>query len=138
MFRRLVVKTTTGSMPASTRPLKQEYEVQPQKWNSKHTANLVHIDKPQRNSKSRNDNRVGENEHSEMPSSTAHSGNFCHLNWGANVLGDEQQDQEDTGARAVHVDISWRKMSSRDLTATSLSMARIRARGPRMAQKYEQ
>ena len=29
------------------------------------------------------------------------------------------------------VDISWRKMSSRDLTATSLSMARMRARGPR-------
>ena len=32
----------------------------------------------------------------------ARTSGASHLNWGANVLGDEQQDQEDTGARAVH------------------------------------
>ena len=57
------------------------------------------MDKRLRNSKSCLDSNIA------MPSSTSlhtySSGNLCHLNCCANVLGEEQQDQKDTGEKDV-------------------------------------
>ena len=94
--------------------IKQEYELRPRYWNSKHTANF------RRNSQATEKFQVQARQSYrrrwaltlEAYASGAHVPprctartvlrTFCYLNWGPHVLGDEQQDQEDTGARAVH------------------------------------
>ena len=111
MFRRLVCQDTIRPRaPCPHLPdLKQEHEVRPRKWNPKHTAkfrrNWQATKKFEVQARQSHRRRAfSDSKHRVPPRCTARTilRTFCHLNQGANVLGDEQQDQEDTGARAVH------------------------------------